>query len=376
MRKVSYKFRLYPTAAQQTLLTKTLELCRWTYNETLAFRKNAWEQEKKPCSKFDTNKLLPQWKEAKPELKEAHSQVLVNVQERVDLAFRAFFQRIKRGGNPGYPRFKGAGWYKSLTYPQYGNGCVLNGDILMLSKLGDIKVVLHRPIPPEAVVKRVTVKRESDKWYAVFSVQEPDCRIETCAVGIVGIDLGCKSFITLSDGSQVAHPKFLKQATKRITKAQRKLSKQKKGTPERSKARKVLGKVFQKVNNQRNDFLHQTSRQLVSRHKTLVFEDLKIQDMVQAKPWHALNRTILDASWGKFVFMCSYKAESAGGKVITVNPKNTTKQCSRCGALVKKDLAERTHNCPQCLLSIDRDLNAALNILRLGQQSLAKPRSA
>jgi putative transposase len=376
MQKKSYKFRLYPTAAQQTLFEKTLELCRWTYNETLAFRKNAWEQEQKSYSKFDTHNLLPQWKEAKPELKEAHSQVLCNVQERVDLAFRAFFQRVKRGEKPGYPRFKGRGWYKSLTYPQYGNGCTLKGDTLTLSKIGAVKVVLHRRLPAEAVIKRVTIKHESDKWYAAFSVQQPDMLAKTHATGMVGIDLGCKSFVTLSDGSHIENPKFLKKATKRVKRAQRKLAKQKKGTPERSKARKVLGKVFQKVNNQRGDFLHQTSRQLVNRYKTIIFEDLKIQDMVQAKPWHALNRTILDASWDNFVFMCRYKAESAGGQVITVNPKNTTKQCSRCGALVEKDLAERTHRCPQCLLVIDRDLNAALNILRLGQQSLAKLRSA
>jgi len=369
MRKTAYKFRLQPTAAQETLLKQTLELCRWTYNETLSTRKNAWETEKKPIGRYDTNKLLPKWKQAKPELSEVYSQVLQNVQERVDLAFRAFFLRVKRGETPGYPRFKGFGCYDSFAYPQYGNGVALNDEGLHLSKIGLVPVVLHREIPSIAVIKRVTIKREVDKWYAVFSVEE-ETKKGKCGKGIVGIDLGCKTFVTMSDGTTVENPKFLGKAMKKIAKAQRKLGRQTKGTPERAKARKVLGKVFQKVNNQRSDFLHKTSRKLVNKYTVLVFEDLNIQQMVQAKPWHSLNRTILDASWDKFVNFCSYKAENAGGKVITVNPKNTSKMCSKCGAIVDKDLSCRVHSCPDCGLILDRDLNASINILRLGQKSL------
>ena len=371
MRRISYKFRLRPTAAQTTLLERTLELCRWTYNETLSFRKTTWETQQKSLSKYDTHKLLPSWKQQKPELIQVYAQVLQNVQERVDLALRAFFQRVKKGEKPGYPRFKSFGCYASFTYPQYGGGVVLNDEGFHLSKIGLVSVVMHRQLAPGAVVKRVTVKREADKWYAVLLAEEPE-RKGRCGHGMVGIDLGCKSFITLSDGTVVENPRFLSKSLKRLVKAQRRLDRAPKGTPERSKARKVLGKVHQKVYNRRTDFLHKTSRRLVNGYETLVFEDLRIQDMVQSRPWHALNRTILDASWGRFVFMCSYKAENAGGRVVQVNPRNTTKMCSRCGAIVAKDLSERVHSCPQCLLEIDRDLNAALNILRLGHQSLAR----
>jgi putative transposase len=369
MPKTSYKFRLQPAAAQETLLRATLELCRWTYNETLATRKNAWETEKKSIGFYQTKKLLPEWKIKKPELSGVHSQVLQNVHERVELAFRAFFQRVKKGDKPGYPRFKGFGRYDSITYPQYGNGVILNDEGLHLSKIGLVPLVLHREIPSTTVIKRVTIKREVDQWFAVFSV-EGDSKKGKCGRGIVGIDLGCKTFITLSDGATVENPKFLGKAMKRIAKAYRKLAKQPKGTPERTKARKVLGKVYQKVNNQRSDFLHQTSRRLVNKYEVLIFEDLNIAQMVQAKPWHSLNRTILDASWGRFVIMCSYKAENAGGKVVKVNPKNTSKMCSRCGAIVDKDLSCRVHSCPACGLVLDRDLNASINILRLGQKSL------
>jgi putative transposase len=370
MPKTTYKFRLSPTASQETLLKKSLELCRWTYNETLALRKNAWKQQKKSIGYYQTKKLLPQWKINKPELSEVHSQALQDVHERVELAFRAFFQRVKKGEKPGYPRFKGFGRYDSLTYPQYGNGVVLSDEGLHLSKIGLVKVLLHREIPANTVIKRVTIKREAGQWFATFSVVEPETRKGKCGQGIVGIDLGCKTFITLSDGTTVENPKFLGKAMKKIAKAYGKLAKQTKGTPERVKARKVLSKVYQKVDNQRSDFLHQTSRRLVKKYEVLVFEDLNIAQMVQAKPWHSLNRTILDASWGRFVFLCSYKAEYAGGKVVTVNPKNTSKMCSRCGAIVDKDLSCRVHSCPDCGLVLDRDLNASINILRLGQKSL------
>jgi putative transposase len=336
-------------------------------------RKNTWEKEKKSLSKYATNKFLPIWKAKKPELTQVHSQLLQNVQERVDLAFRAFFQRIKKGDKPGYPRFKGFGRYDSLTFPQYGNGVLLNDEGFYLSKIGLVEIILHRQLPANAVIKRVTIKRDVDAWYASFSVVEPETRKGKCGQGIVGIDLGCKTFLVLSDDIKVDNPKFLSKSMKKIAKANRKLAKQSKGTPERIKARRVLGKVYQKVNNQRMDFLHKTSRKLVRKYETLIFEDLNIQQMVQAKPWHGLNRTILDASWDRFVNFCSYKAENAGGKVITVNPKNTSKMCSRCGAIVDKDLSCRIHSCPVCGLKIDRDLNAALNILRLGQKSLVTP---
>jgi len=375
MRKESYKFNLRPTSAQKTLLEKSLELCRWTYNETLATRKNAWETKKKSISQFDTNKLLPIWKQTKPELSGVHSQVLQNVQERVDLAFRAFFQRVKKGEKPGYPRFKGFGRYDSFTYPQYGFGISLKDDGLHLSKIGVVEITLHRQIPVDAKIKRVTIKREINQWFTIFSVEIPEHQKGKCGKGIVGIDLGCKTFAVMSDGKKIENPKFLKQALKKISKAQRRLAKKVKGTPEREKAKKVIGKVYRKVNNQRANFLHQESRKLVNRYETLVFEDLDIRQMVEQRPWHALNRTILDSSWDKFVFCCSYKAANAGGKVIKVNPKNTTKMCSRCGALVEKDLSERIHLCPNCGLKIDRDLNASINILRRGQSSLVRRKS-
>jgi len=167
----SFKYRIYPTKAQTTKMERTLDLCRWTYNETLVYRKNPYESEGKSISKYETHNLLPKWKEDKPELKEVFSQILQNVQERVDLAFKAFFRRIKAGEKPGYPRFKGKGWYDSFTYPQMG--FKLDNGLLKLSKIGNIKIKLHRPI--EGKIKRLTVGRTATgKWFACFSVEIED----------------------------------------------------------------------------------------------------------------------------------------------------------------------------------------------------------
>jgi len=150
----TFKYRLKPTRAQRTQLKQTLELCRSVYNATLAAHKNAYKREGKSLSRYDTNKLLPAWKINFPPLKDVHSQVLQNVQKRVDLAFAAFFRRVKTGQKPGYPRFKGNGQYKSLTYPQYGNGISFNGQTLTLSKIGDVKVVMHRPVKGHGAAQR------------------------------------------------------------------------------------------------------------------------------------------------------------------------------------------------------------------------------
>ncbi|HEY5157666.1 MAG TPA: transposase, partial [Anaerolineales bacterium] len=154
---ITFKYRLRPSKGQRKKLIQTLELCRWVYNETLATRKNTWEQERKALSLYDTNKLLTVWKQEHPELKGVFSQVLQNVQERVDLAFKAFFRRVQAGEKPGYPRFRGYGWYDSFTFKQFGFELLDNG--LILSKIGVIKIILHRPI--EGEIKTLTVQRDA-----------------------------------------------------------------------------------------------------------------------------------------------------------------------------------------------------------------------
>jgi len=344
-------------------MTDTLELCRWVYNETLATRKNAYEQEGRSVSYYETKKLLPQWKEEKPELKNVYSQVLQEAVKRVDLAFQAFFRRVQNGEKPGYPRFRGRGRYDSFTYTQFGFS--LKPGILHLSKIGDVKIKLHRPI--EGEIRRVSIRRmPTGKWFASFLVDvEPDEPLPKTGLSI-GVDVGLKSFITLSNGEHVDNPRFFVHEEKALAKAQRRLSKTEKGTPERAKALKVVRRIHERIANKRDDFVRKLSLELVRSYDLIAFEDLNVQEMMRN---HCLSKHIADAAWNKLITTTTYKAEWAGKRVVLVNPNGTSQICSGCGQVVQKDLSERVHSCPSCGLTLDRDHNAALNILRLGLQS-------
>ncbi|NVO66923.1 RNA-guided endonuclease InsQ/TnpB family protein [Methanofollis tationis] len=359
----AYRYRLSPAKSQVTLLEQTLETCRWVYNETLAMRKNAWEQEQRSISYYESKRQIPLWKKERPELSTVYSQVLQDVSMRVDLAFKAFFRRVKAGEKePGFPRFKGRGRYDSFTYPQYG--FKIDGNTLTLSKIGDLRVVLHRPI--EGTIKTLTIRRSATrKWYACFAVEyepSPVPQKETT----VGIDVGLESFATFSNGEKIENPRFFRTDEKALAKAQRKLSKAEKGTPERKKARKIVAHIHERIANRRLNFAHQTSRQLVDRFGTIVFEDLNVKNMQKN---HYLARSIADVAWNMFITITGSKAEEAGSRVILVNPRNTSQMCSRCGMIVAKTLSDRVHSCPHCGLVMDRDQNAAINIMRLGLQS-------
>lgn len=359
-----YHYRLYPTKAQKKKLRETLELCRWTYNETLALRKNAWENEQKNINFYDSKKMIPIWKEEKPELKTVHSQVLQEIIKRVDLAFQAFFRRVKAGENPGYPRFKGYGRYDSFTYTQSGFG--LNDNILNLSKIGDIKIKLHRPI--EGNIKRLTIRRSiTQKWFVSILTDQDSHNLLEPSDKSVGIDVGLTSFAALSDGTFIENPRFYVKEQKNLTKVQRKHSKAIKGTPERKKTLKVLQRVHERIYNKREDFIQKLSKSFIEKYGIICFEDLNIKNMVK-DPIYA--KGIMDAAWNKLVTYTIYKAENAGRRVILVNPFNTSQMCSKCGTIIEKDISIRIHNCTFCGLSIDRDLNASFNIRRLGVQSL------
>jgi putative transposase len=368
MRK-TFKYRLFPTKAQRTKLNQTLEACRKVYNKTLAMRKAAWEHEKRNVTYYETKKMLPVWKEEEPWLKEVYSQVLQNVTERVDLAFQAFFRRLKAGEKPSYPRFKGYGRYDSFTFTQ--SGFKLNGK-LSLSKIGDVKIRLHRPV--EGTIKTLTIQRDSlGNWYACFS-----CEVEPKPLPVssemVGIDLGLTTFATLSNGETINRERWLKQDEKDLKRIQRQVNRLAKGSPERRKAIKALNHVHTRIKNRRTNFAHQQSCKLINRYGLIVFEKLDIQQL-ESKGNKTINRGIADVAWGQFRRFSAYKAVEAGRASLEVEPRGTTQECSGCHSIVPKDLSVRVHHCSNCGLKLPRDLNAALNILArglagLGNQSL------
>lgn len=372
----AYKFRIYPTKAQETVLEQTLETCRRVYNRTLALRKDAYEQEQRSISLFETNKELTQWKKQEPTyLKNVHSQVLQNVQVRVDLAFQGFFRRVKIDPqNAGYPRFKGKGRYDSITYPQPGTAFRLRSGFIELSKIGKVKIQQHRAI--EGNPKTCTVsKTATGKWFVCLACEVEPKQKPNREFKAVGIDLGVRTLCTLSNGNEVQPPRFLMQDEQILAKAQRKLSDAEKGSSKRQKCKKVVAHIHERISNKRKDFCEKLSLSLVQTYSFIAFEDLKIDEMVQKSDCY-IEKHILDAAWNQLVSKTMCKAEEAGTTVVLVNPCNTTKMCSQCGTLVPKDRGEKVHDCPACGLKLGRDHNAAVNILRLGLQSVGSiPRS-
>lgn len=368
----SIKYRLKPTKTQAQQLDSQLEECRWLYNHLLASRRDAWDDRHASLSYHAQATTLPALKQDHPSLSGVHSQVLQNVVMRIDLAFKAFFRRCKAGEAPGYPRFRGRGRYDSMTFPQYGNGCQMTDGVLKLSKVGALRVVQHRPLA--GIPKTCTVRRSSTgKWYVTIAC-DVDAQPLPATGEAVGMDVGLVHFSTLSTGEQTPCPKFLRTDEKDLKRTQRKLSAAQPGTPERAKRRKIVARVHERIGNRRTNFAHQQSRTLVKRFDIIAVEDLSVKQMVHN---HCLAKSIQDAAWSQFTAHLAYKAAYAGRQYVAVNPAYTSQDCSQCGHRQKKTLAERVHQCGYCGLTLDRDHNAALNIKRLGLQSLGLvPRSS
>jgi len=365
MRK-TFKYRLFPTQAQVTVLESQLDECRWLYNHFLEQRKTSYETTKTAPSMYDQQATIPALKKGRPSLSVAHSQVLQNVAVRIDLAFKAFFRRVKSGETPGYPRFRGKFRYHSMTFPQAPSGCKLVGDKLTLAKVGSLHVVLHRPV--QGVVKTCTVRRASTgKWYVSFSCEVPTPEPLPTSTAPVGIDVGLTTFATFSDGEEVANPRFFRTDEKELAKAQRKFAKTAKGTAERRKARKPVARIHERIAFRRHNFAHQESSKIVKRFGFIAVEDLEVNRMVHNR---CLSKSISDAAWSLFFSVLFVKAESAGRTAIKVNPAYTTQTCSSCGHRQKLTLDVRVYRCPCCQLVLNRDHNAALNILALGLQGV------
>lgn len=308
---------------------------------------------------------LSEIKEARLDFKEVHSQVLQNVLKRVDRAFAGLFRRVKAGQNPGYPRFQGRRRYNSITFTQ--SGWSLTNAKLTLSKIGTVRVKLHREVLGK--VKTVTIKRESrDKWFVVFSVETP-VEIPAHHEGpYVGIDLGLEHFANLSNGEQVDNPSFFRKAQKKLAKAQRKWDKVKsfsKGNPLRAGPGKMVRAAHRKVKNSRAGFQHKLSKTFVQTYSLIAVENLNIKGLASGM----LSNSVNDAGWGEFLHMLNYKAVNAGGRVVEVDARYTSQICPECGAVAKKELSVRWHECP-CGCEMHRDVAAALVILSRGLSTL------
>lgn len=351
----AWKYRLYPSKAQENELDHYLHECKNLWNNLLGYAKGYYEK----TGKFPTRSQLYLQTKGTP----VFSQVAQNVADRLAKALGGIISRKKAGMKAGFPRFKPIERMKSFTYPQFG--FELNSR-LELSGIGKVALRKHREI--QGRIKTLTVKKfPSGKWFAVFT---SEFEKEACAREdgyAVGIDLGIEHLAYLSNGETVENPRHLKNAEEKLKEAQKHLSKKKKGSQNRKRAKIRVAVAYEKLSNRRSDFLHKLSRNLVEKYSFIAIENLNIKRLARG----FLAKSVLDCSWAEFSGMLRYKAEEAGCEVVLVEPANTTSECSSCGSVQKKPLAERWHECT-CGASMHRDLNAAINILRRATSGLGE----
>jgi putative transposase len=374
--RIAYQYRFRPTKTQSAQMETWLNLLRMQYNYRLAERFKWWEENRcsinacplvcsiapvaEQAEYYGQKRDLVQTKAKFPEYGDIYSDVLQDCIGRVKKTFDRFLKADSSGKRSGRPRFKQRSRYRSFTYPRMKASCIRDKHIT-LPKIGDVKVILHRPIPDGFTIKTCTVVHKADGWYVTLSLQDdtvptisPDIDTEKA----VGIDVGLKDFLVTSNNETVPIPQFARSSEKRRKLLNKALSrKPKKGTKRRQKAGKRLSKHYQKVARQRKDFHHKVANWLVRKYDIIAHEDLNIKGLAKTR----LSKSILDAGWGEFIEIVRVLAESAGRLTVAVNPSGTSQNCSGCGEKVPKTLKDRWHSCT-CGIELDRDLNAAINI--------------
>lgn len=367
---LTYEYRLYPRKAEIKTLETMLEQGREVYNAALQQCKSVYETTKKHQSGLSQWDYFREWRKQSGILLNASS--LQHLLRRVDKAYSGFFRRLKAGETPGHPRFKPALRFNSLEYT-YGDGCKLVYDEyydrfdLYIQNVGNIKIKFHRFLPLDTEIKHLIIKRKNGKWYVFLMIEVPDPEfVEPNNLPAVGGDMGLLRLLTLSDGRLIDNPRWLREGLADLRVAQRRLSRRKKGSKRRKKAVLLVAKQHEHVANQRRDFWHKLTFWLVHTYSLIALEDLSLGFMTHNRH---LSLSAHDAGLGMFQSLLTYKAVNAGSHATFVNPAYTSQACSGCGCLIEKNLSVRVHDCPECSLVLDRDVNAAMNILNLALQS-------
>jgi len=379
----AYIFRIYPDMKRQKEIDERIVLAQQLYNTILEKAKSEYEKNKiTNISKSTLNRYMKEAIIENKDFLKLYSQTRQEVFVRLQKAYQNFFRRCKekKAGKKvkvGFPRFKSIDKYRSIIYPQDNGSFSIERerktDMLRVSRIGRMRIELHRPI--EGRIKTLTIKKKAGEYYAIFTAVNEIKVPKVADTNPVGIDMGLNSFVALSDGTKIEKPKFVKQSVKHIARWQRKLARRtrwkgksfaKEQSKNRGKAKTGLQKEWEHVANQSNNFAHKLSNKLVNLgYTSFAVEKLQIQNMVKN---HNLAQSIYNASWNRFIQMLSYKAESAGLGVFKVDPKDTTQECSRCHNVKKGrerlTLKDRIYHCNVCGLTMDRDINASINILK------------
>ncbi len=354
-----YSFKIRPTPEQEQKMFHTLKLCRNIYNHYLEERITTYKETGHGITYSMQQNRLPALKKENPEYKTVHSQVLQNVLHRLDTAYQNFFEKRAR-----YPKFKNRDSYRSFTYPQVDNvkETFRRDGYVYLSRIGFVKIIAHRLFEPNRV-SQINVTYKHNRWYANLTAELPDTETVSGSIDkAIGADIGLIHFYALSDGSTVEAPNYFRKSEKRLAKLQQRLSRKKKGSKNRSKAKRKVANCHERVSNQRKDFLHKKSYHLVVDHGLIVMEDLQIKNMAQNRH---LAKSIYDACWSTFQKYVEYKCLKYGKMFLKIDPRGTSQVCI-CGHPVPKDLSVRVHHCPACGLVEDRDVVSAKLILERG----------
>jgi putative transposase len=358
----AFMYRLYPSKTQAQRLNSVRETCRRWYNDLLAERKTAYEERGETIGKYEQLRRVKEHKATNPWAAEVHSHVLQVVVADLDKAFQAFFRRVKAGETPGYPRFKGYNRFSSFGYKEYGNGFKIDGRRLRLSGIGRIAVRWHRPLVGK--IKTVRLIEKAGKWYACFACEvEPQPQPTTERE--IGIDVGLTSLLTLSNGEKIENPRWYRTEQRKLRVLQRRVARRKLGGSNRRKAVRQLQGQHEQIANRRKDFINKLIHRLIQQYDRIALEDLRITNMLKNRH---LAKSILDAAWGYLIERLHAKAVEAGRVVVLVPPAYTSKTCSGCGYVFEHlTLKDRWITC-RCGFSLDRDHNAALNILKRAGQ--------
>ncbi|GLW97652.1 transposase [Microtetraspora sp. NBRC 16547] len=381
----SYKFLLRPTGKQAATLAQCLEDHRVLYNAALEHRRTAYHKAGVTVRYGDQSGELKHIRSDDPagQGRWSFSSQQATLR-RLEKAFAAFFRRVKAGQKPGFPRFKGRGWFDTVEWPKDGDGCRWDSQpehptatFVRLQGVGHVRVHQHRPVLGR--VKTISIKREGNRWYVILSCDDVPTQALPATGAVVGLDVGVASLVTTSDGEHLANPRHLQASAGRLAAAQRDLARKKRGSKRRRKAVARVAVVHAKVRRQRLDGAHKAALALVRDYGVIVHEDLRIANMTRSAAGtiqapgrnvaqkSGLNRSILDAGWGVFLTVLAHKAESAGRELIAVNPANTSRTCARCGHCAKENrVTQAEFICMACGHTAHADVNAAVNILRAG----------
>ena len=368
----AYKFRIYPDEKRQLEIDLQLTLSKEFYNLLLEKSIKTYKEGNNKLSMATLNIFAKEIEKDRKFL-QIYSQTRCEIKYRVLRAYQNFFRRCREKKNGknikvGFPRFKSKDRYYSIIYPQNNGSFSIEKNRLRVSRIGTMKIEMHRNI--KGRIKTLTIKKEAEKYYVIFTSITEFALPVINDTNPVGIDVGLETFAVLSDGTKITKPNFRKRTEKSIARWQKRVARRKKGSERRQIAKNKMNKHYQIANNQTNDYLHKITDKLInSGYTSFAVEKLNIQNMVKN---NRFSKSINYASWNKFVQILSYKAESAGMKVITVDAKNTSKECSNCGNIQDMLLSIREYNCNKCGMRKDRDINASINILHkattLGQR--------